>query len=225
MDASLLKIDQKTIDEIDGYIARSERTALSYVEIFRAFESVLLPSGVTNHYMLHGVLKYFSEQSETKKGYTLRKDYVTKDINVSRNDELVLFIKNNSPVHSSVIYQNFPELSSAVFSQILKRTGEIQCIGGRYYAHSSYLESKDKAERIGIHTGRGDMRTLDEVIMACEHCIDNNMDCRECPYADENGETGCTDIRTKDVLHYLKTLRELNPARKTAARSGRCAGA
>ena len=123
---------------------------------------------------------------------------MTKDINVSRNDELVLFIKNNSPVHSSVIYQNFPELSSAVFSQILKRTGEIQRIGGRYYAHTSCLESKDKAESIGIHTGRGDMRTLDEVIKAYEYTYEND------PIAWTYGV---------DALHYLKKYRDNLEAR------------
>jgi len=54
------------------------------------------------------------------------------------------------------------------------------------------------------------MKTLDEVIEACEKCYGSNVDCDNCQYTVVNGEgvTICAKCELEDeTLHYLKTLR------------------
>ena len=58
----------------------------------------------------------------------------------------------------------------------------------------------------GAEMMRRPFTKLDDVVKAMDFCINDGdaPNCLGCPYADKDGEAACTDIRTKDVLHYKK---------------------
>ena len=146
MAPSLLNIDKDVLGTVDEYISQNERTAISFAKIFKDLEEKLMAAGITNQYFLHGVLKYYNELSEEKKEYIICRDYVTKDCNVTKKEEISKFIAENSPVHSSVIRENFPELYPEIFPQVIKRIPEIQSVGNGYYVHDSYFDDKNEAD-------------------------------------------------------------------------------
>ena len=55
------------------------------------------------------------------------------------------------------------------------------------------------------------MKTLDEVIRACEICMSDDSkaeNCIGCPYADDKGEPLCCGEDKEDALHYLKAYKD-----------------
>lgn len=140
---SRVTIDKKILDKIDRYIAKNTKTAISYKELFAAFEKQLSKNQITNQYFLQGVMKYFGHQGSDKTPYYLFRDYITKDKDISRTDELDRFIQEKGIAHKSEILRKFSELNESAISQIQQRCPDVLSIGNGNYIHTSRFEIVD----------------------------------------------------------------------------------
>jgi hypothetical protein len=72
---SYVRIDPALISEIFDHILQSEKTVISFNELYEVFkEKLLMNSNISNKYFLQGVLKYYN-----KTNLYLSRDYISKE--------------------------------------------------------------------------------------------------------------------------------------------------
>ena len=128
-----VKVPEKYITLIRNYIIKSERTAITYKEIFESLKDKFAGTQITNHYFLQGLIRLH------KFPYVLRKDYLTKDSNVNIANEFEWLIQNHEKIHASEIKKYFRGFDDSNISLLLQRTPEVIRIGGNYFMHASLL--------------------------------------------------------------------------------------
>ncbi len=133
-----VKVPARIIILIKNFIMDSERTAITYKEIFETLKDKFRGTQITNHYFLQGLIKL------CKLPYILRKDYLTKDTNVNITREFERFMKQHKIVHDSEIKKYFCGFDYSNISLILQRLPEVIRLGENYFIHASNLNLKEK---------------------------------------------------------------------------------
>ncbi|MBQ6504660.1 MAG: hypothetical protein IJI57_12180 [Flexilinea sp.] len=140
---SRIHVNTSILKEIDLYIHKSSKTAISYKELYDNFKFRLNKAKITNQYFLKGIMKYYGAHGEGLTPYYSFRDYVTKDKSFSKTDELESFIIENSPVHKSDIVAVFPEINDATLLQTQLRCPEILNISSGMYIHASAFDIRN----------------------------------------------------------------------------------
>ncbi|MCC8174271.1 MAG: hypothetical protein LIO65_07865 [Odoribacter sp.] len=148
-----VSIPADLISNICQYIDDSENVIFLTNTLFSVFEDELLELGIDNKYFLQGILR-----EKTGDRYVFRRDYISKDDNVtSIYPEVVRYIKNyNYPVSKKQIMDAFPGMTEIVFSFSVNDPKIINLFGG--YIHA------DKLKFLG--TDRAYFKTVIENMMA-----------------------------------------------------------
>lgn len=141
------KIDKRLLDKIDEYIQKSNKTAISYKELFSVFQSDLTKYNITNQYYLQGVMNHFGNHGEKRTPYYSYRDFITKDKSYSKTDELNDFIKRKGIVDKAEIIQSFPELYREIIPQAIKRCPDVLMLGNGKYVHISYFDCNEREYR------------------------------------------------------------------------------
>jgi len=130
---SYIDVDKEIINDVNAYIENSPRVVLSYIELFDTFSERFSGTQINNRYSLQGVLKLLSCP------FVMRKDYVTKESDVSLDSEFERFVEQSGRVHKSVLLEEFNGLSEINIGFFCQRLTSIVVLDGGYYMHSSQL--------------------------------------------------------------------------------------
>ena len=136
-----MEVPQALIDEINRYISDSPRTVLPYAEIYQAFSDRFFGTRISNRYALQGALKKYGCP------FILRKDYVTKDRDMSMTEEFNRFVESRGEVYKSDIFEEFTAFSDTNIMFLLNRCPEIISLDNGRYMHASCL-SCSESERV-----------------------------------------------------------------------------
>lgn len=130
-----IKIDNKQIEIIDMYIQDSERSAISFLELYEKFKNELSrESTVDNRYYLQGVIKYYLGNK-----YYFSRDNISKEKNVNLDYEIMQFVKDVGEVSKAEIKSNFNGITEAMLLQIVARNKDIIIINEGIYMSSDNL--------------------------------------------------------------------------------------
>ena len=141
---SHIRISEKLLDKIDRYIDKSKRTVLTVHELFETFKDKLsASSNVNNHYFLQGVISL-----RLGNKYHCRRSYISKDKNVSIDDELENFIKSKKEVHVSEVFSVFSGMSQVLFYIRTSGMRKIVPCGNGVLTHSDFLNIKNDDYKI-----------------------------------------------------------------------------
>lgn len=136
---SHIRVDQKLIERIDLYLEQMPRTAISYAELFRVFQDdLLLTTNITNRFYLQGVLRL-----NLWGKYYFLKDLISKDRNITVDDELDAFVRDRGQVSRKEILREFEGLRESAICQMLIRCPKIIGINNAEYIHASTLNIQD----------------------------------------------------------------------------------
>lgn len=124
---------------IETYVEDSDNAIISIGAIFDEFETALNEEGIDNRYYLQGVMHELFDDK-----WTFRRDYVSKDPNVtSVYTAIVSYIKNSKyPVTRENIIIQFPGITDIVISLAVSDPSIINLFGE--YVHCSNLKFTDR---------------------------------------------------------------------------------
>lgn len=128
-----VKVPTEIVELIRNFIENSERTAITYKEIFETLKENFVGTQITNHYFLQGLIRLY------KFPYILRKDYVSKDPDVNITKEFDLFIKNHETVSAQDLKKYFYGFDDSNISLLTQRSPEIVRIGYGCFMHATRL--------------------------------------------------------------------------------------
>lgn len=138
-------ISKKLANKIYNYINKSDCSIFLTNSIFAVFEKELLAEGIDNKYFLQGILRdLFGDK------YFFKRDYITKDFNVtSVYSEVVSFIKKSDyPVSKQEIQKAFPGITEIVINFAIDDPNVLNYFGE--YLHTSKLKISD-SEKVYLH--------------------------------------------------------------------------
>lgn len=137
---SYIQIPDNLVQKIDDYISGSERTAISFHELFERFrEELLLSSNVSNHYFLQGILHY-----RLKNKYYFTRDLISKEKDAKIGAEIEVFIRERGEVHKNEILLEFPGISDIMLSMQVNGSRAIISLDNGQYMHSDLLNLQDE---------------------------------------------------------------------------------
>lgn len=128
-----VKVSTEIIELIKNFIENSQRTAITYKEIFETLKKNFEGTKIINHYYLQGLIRLY------KLPYILRKDYVSKDPDVNITKEFDWFIRNNETVYTQDIKKYFYGFDDTNISLLIQRSPEIIRIGYGRFMHAANL--------------------------------------------------------------------------------------
>ncbi|MDR2267136.1 MAG: hypothetical protein LBE09_06100 [Christensenellaceae bacterium] len=132
---SHVKIDMSVLADIDQYIEKMQRTAISYAELFELFQKdLLLKTSVNNRFYLQGVMKHVLGNK-----YFTTKDLISKESDVTLVDEFDTFVREKKRVTRQDILLHFNGLRETAVCQMLMRCPNIISISNAEYIHSDSL--------------------------------------------------------------------------------------
>ncbi len=140
--------NKRILDEIDHFIQRNRKTAISYKEIFQTFEKKLRKNNINNQYFLQGIMNFFGKHGTDRTPYYSFRDYVTKDKDFSKNDEVDYFIRKRGIVHKSDIIREFSDIDYDYIPQLLQRCPDVISIGNGKYIHASLFHITEEDFRL-----------------------------------------------------------------------------
>lgn len=114
-----VQVDKKLIDRINDYIETSPRSILFYSEIFKAMESELEGSQITNKYFLQGALKKYGCKYDTSR------DCIRKVSDITFEDELEEFMEERGIVHKSEILAEFQFWTDSELYEIMRKSANV----------------------------------------------------------------------------------------------------
>lgn len=129
-----LQVDKVIIDLINDYIEKSNRSVLTYGELFEAMSEQLAETQISNRYLLQGALKKYGCN------YFTGRDFVRKTQNVSFVDELDAFVEKRGIVHKEEIFAAFTSLNESSLVQVVARSSTVFNIDNGYYIHASQFD-------------------------------------------------------------------------------------
>jgi hypothetical protein len=133
-----LHVEKEIIDEINAYIDASEKTVVTYSEVFDELRTVLSGSQITNRFILQGALKFYGCK------YKLTKDYISKEDGRSLTDEFENFAREHGEFHKMDFFTAFPSMTDANLGMLVGRCQNVFSLDTGYYMHSSALNLIDK---------------------------------------------------------------------------------
>lgn len=125
-----VQVSPKIIDHVKDFVDGSERTAISYREIFDGLKNFFVGTQVTNYYFLQGVIKFF------KLPYTLRPNYLTKTPSFNVVKEFDSFVAERGEVSIREIKEKF----HADINLLLARCPEVIRVGDGKFIHAKHLD-------------------------------------------------------------------------------------
>lgn len=138
-------VSESLMEEVNRYIEESPRTVLPYAEIYQDLSERFLGTPISNRYRLQGALRKYGCP------FVLRKDYVTKDRDMSMTEEFDRFVKARGEVYKADIFEEFSAFSDAHITFLMNRCPEIIALGDGRYMHASHLRCSD-SERVKMET-------------------------------------------------------------------------
>jgi hypothetical protein len=132
---SYVHIDQTLISEIFDYIFESDKTAISFNELYEVFkEKLLLNSNISNRYFLQGILKY-----DNKANLYFAKDYLSKEQGVNIDNEIEEFISRHDITCKSEVFAAFPGLTEIMLSVRAATLENVLVLDNGRYMHADRL--------------------------------------------------------------------------------------
>ena len=138
-------VSESLMEEVNRYIEESPRTVLPYAEIYQDLSERFLGTPISNRYRLQGALRKYGCP------FVLRKDYVTKNRDMSMTEEFDRFVKARGEVYKADIFEEFSAFSDAHITFLMNRCPEIIALGDGRYMHASHLRCSDN-ERVKMET-------------------------------------------------------------------------
>lgn len=133
-----VNVPQEIVDMIFNFINSSERTVLSYKEIFYSLKDKLAGTQITNQYFLQGIIKL------NKFPFILHKDYLTKNEYMNLADEFNLYVKKHGFVTAKEIYSDFPGFDETNIALLIGQCPEILRLERLSLMHSSQLNLQEQ---------------------------------------------------------------------------------
>jgi len=135
-----ITISTKLLDEINNFIQNSERSTLTYLELFEKFkDNLLLNSNVHNRYYLQGVLKLHFESN-----YYFTKDSISKNKNLKIEDEIESFVHERREISKEELRAEFNGITEGMLLQTLARCNDIILIDNALYMSAECLNISEK---------------------------------------------------------------------------------
>lgn len=131
-------VPREIIDRVKDFIEASERTAISYKEIYQSLKSIFVGTQITNHYFLQGAIRFY------RLPYILRKDYLTKIDEITIATEFNKFVAERGVVSLQEIKEHFVSFEKVNIAFLLQRCPEVIRIGNGDLMHTSLLSFKDE---------------------------------------------------------------------------------
>lgn len=130
-------VPPEIIEHVKNFIDSSDRTAITYKEIFETLKDFFVGTQVTNHYFLQGLIKFHNLP------YTFRKDYLTKAVEINMGKEFDNFVAERGEVSTQEIKEHFVSFTDANINFLLLRCPKVIRIGDGNFIHVSQLNLQD----------------------------------------------------------------------------------
>ena len=131
-------VSPKIMERVQNFIDSTDRTALSYKEIFETLKDFFSGTQITNHYFLQGAIKLYDLP------YTLRKDYLTKASDINMRKEFDNFIAERGEVSMQEIKENFVSFKDYNTAFLVERCPEIIRVGDGNFIHATHLNLREE---------------------------------------------------------------------------------
>lgn len=125
---SSLVFDEKTLDEIAGWLDSVARDTWYYSEIFEIRKNGLTAAGIRNWYFLKGVFERRFPEKYSYNRFSLSKSGRFEDL----TDEFIRYMKTNglNEVRCSDLAEAFPGIATYVAYQNLRKDSRFECNNG-----------------------------------------------------------------------------------------------
>lgn len=126
-------VPSTVIERVKNFIDSADHAVISYKEIFAALKDVFVGTQITNHYFLHGAIKFY------KLPYALHKNYLIKPNGIDMAKEFNNFVVERGEVSLREIKEKFISLTDTNIKALIKRCPEVIRTDSGSFVHASHL--------------------------------------------------------------------------------------
>ena len=132
-----LNVPPEIMERVKDFIDASDRTSISFKELFLSLKDIFVGTQITNQYFLQGAIRFY------KLPYTLRKDYLSKSDENDMSKEFDDFIKKRGKVSIKEIRKHFIAFKNFNIVFLMNNCPDVMRIEEGIYMHASLLNVQE----------------------------------------------------------------------------------